>query len=64
MTRPQRQRLENIRAPSNPAINGNRDSTSRHRDTFSQGVEGRWYTVELAATVVGDDDSVDAELDG
>lgn len=64
MTRTQRQRLENIRTPSNPTINGNRDPTSRDRNTLSQGVKGRGYTVELAPTVVGDDDSVDAELDG
>ena len=64
MTRTQRQRLENIRTPSNPTINGNRDSASRDRDAFSQGVKGRWYAVELTTTVVRDDDSVDAELDG
>ena len=64
MTRTQRQRLENIRAPANPTINGNRDSASRDRDAFSQGVKSRRYTVELAATVVRNDDSIDAELNG
>ena len=64
MLRAQRDSFEDIRAPPDPAIDRDLNPSSRDGCADAQGVEGGGGVIELAAAVVGDDDTVDGVFDG
>lgn len=60
----QRQSLEYIRSPSNPAIDGQLDLVLSDRRTFPQYVQTRGDSIELSTSMIGNDNPVHAVLDG
>lgn len=62
--RTQRQRLEDVGPVPDPAVHVHGDPPLGRGHDLGQGVEGGQGAVELPAAVVGDDDAVDAVLEG
>ena len=63
MLRAQRDGLEDVRAPSDAAVDRDLDAAPGDGGAGAEGVEGGGRVVELAPAVVGDDDAVDGVLD-
>jgi hypothetical protein len=54
------QRLEDVGATANATVNSNRYLALCNRNDLAKNIEGGGNTIELATTVVRDDDSVEA----
>lgn len=60
----QGQCFENVRPAADATVHGDLDPSLCDSRAFPEGIQGRWNTVQLSSTMVGNDHTINAMFDG